>query len=617
MLEAVRCILPLCRKVKRVKKWKFRHAVSCCRSVRRLLNGLDCCARCEQPDNLSKSVGLPMKGLERRRSPRTTMEKHAYINIEPNNGGIVLNVSDGGLCFHSFDPVQRNGKVRFWFWDHDQRIEADGTLAWTDETQKGGLRFTALPVEAREKIRDWISQPVAVAAGGSAAPASPQPRTFTVVSGSRPDPKVVLGDSAPLSVLPELRIPVPSSGFSRGLVTGLLLSAVVVAAVVFNSYRRELGESLIQLGERFAAKPQAQALAVPAATPVVLPTPQAKPPATPAVSTAPQVITSAAPASLPAPSSPVPKTVSPAPAPVSVSPPEKAQPHAEKLVAQPLVSPEKPQPAKLEPARLVATMPAATDPGPKVPAMAAAPAISLPPPTVSMPAAAPTPTSASAPATASASAPATGVAPASNLIPAKVAAAPKSELSSQPGLHTEDSTAENADATRELYFEVGKFKNVLQAHDETDKLAQLGFPATSVEKGHLWTNSFHVLVGPYPDEDQAKSTHENLVTSGFKPRPFEKGWRNLTLLSSVTLNGARAPEGEYTVSWESYVIGDASVKLMRNSSVVAAAGGRWVKRDVKYPRDAYVYKKNPDGSRTLIEIHFGGMRQALVFGKPS
>jgi len=28
-----------------------------------------------------------------------------------------------------------------------------------------------------------------------------------------------------------------------------------------------------------------------------------------------------------------------------------------------------------------------------------------------------------------------------------------------------------------------------------------------------------------------------------------------------------------------------------------------------------VYRRNPDGSRTLLEIHFGGMRQALVFGK--
>jgi hypothetical protein len=534
------------------------------------------------------------------------MEKHAYINIEPNNGGIVLNVSDGGLCFHSFDPVQRNGKVRFWFWDHNQRIEADGTLAWTDETQKGGLRFTALPAEAREKIRDWMSQPAVLSAAAAVAPASPPPRVFPTLSGSRPDPEAVPGGSVPLGlVAPELRVPMPSSAFSRGLATGLLVSAVVVAGVLFQSYRREFGESLIQLGERFAAKPQAQAVAVAVATPVALPAPQVKPPATPAGSTAPQVISAATPPPLP-----VPQTAAPAPAPISVPPTEKAQPRAEKPVAQPLASPDKPQPAKLEPARLATTVPAAAiDPVPKVPATAAAPAISLPAPTISLP------TTASMVATPAVPSPA--LASGSNLVSSKVAAPPKLEPASQPGVHTEDSTAANADSTRELYFEVGKFKNVLQAHDETDKLAQLGFPATAVEKGHLWTNSFHVLVGPYPDEDQAKATHENLVTSGFKPRPFEKGWRSLTLVSSVTLNGARAPEGDYTVSWESYVIGDASVKLLHNSFVVASAGGRWVKHDIKYPRDAYVYRRNPDGSRTLLEIHFGGMRQALVFGKPS
>ena len=128
------------------------------------------------------------------------------------------------------------------------------------------------------------------------------------------------------------------------------------------------------------------------------------------------------------------------------------------------------------------------------------------------------------------------------------------------GVHTEGSGAGNADFNRELYFEVGKFKNVFQARDETDKLAQLGFRATAVQKGHLWANSFHVLVGPYGDEEQAKATHQNLVSSGFKPRPFEKGWRNFTLISSVMLNGSRTPEGDYTISWESY-IGDAKRKI--------------------------------------------------------
>jgi len=205
---------------------------------------------------------------------------------------------------------------------------------------------------------------------------------------------------------------------------------------------------------------------------------------------------------------------------------------------------------------------------------------------------------------------------ASNMVPPKPNGTPKAEPSNQPGVHTEDSRAQNTLSTSELYFEVGKYKNQLEAHDETDKLAQLGFPVTAVQKGFLWTNSFHVLVGPYADEDQAKVTHENLVSNGFKPRAFEKGSRDFTILSAVTLNGARTPEGDYIISWESY-IGDASVKFTRNNDLVASADGRWVKRNVKYSRNEYVYRRNPDGSRTLLEIHFEGMRQALVFGKAS
>ena len=531
------------------------------------------------------------------------MEKHAYINIEPNNGGIVLNVSDGGLCFHSFDPVPRNGKVRFWFSDNGQRIEADATLAWTDETQKGGLRFAALPAEAREKIRDWMGHPTTALAAGPRPPALPSP------TGSLPDTKGVPVDSgARAGFLPELKVPLPSGGFSRGLATGLLVSAVMVAAILFHDYRRQFGESLIELGERFAAKPQAQTMTVSAASPAVMPAAQVVSTGSPSLSGASQKTAPIAPAA------PVARQIAaPAPAPIAAPQAQNIPTRPERAAPEPLLSTAKVQPAKIESAAEITALPtAAGEAVPKASAMPAAPSTSSPGPTMSLSSNG----LITAPIIASASAapvgPTTAGAPASGS--SKLGTAPKFELANQPGIHTEGSETANADSTRELYFEVGKFKNVFQARDETDKLAQLGFPVTEVEKGHLWANSFHVLVGPYGDEEQAKVTHENLVTSGFKPRPFEKGWRNFTLLSSLTLNGARTPEGDYIISWESY-IGDANVKFLSNNRVVASAGGRWVKREVKYPRDAYVYRRNPDGTRTLLEIHFGGMRQALVFGK--
>jgi hypothetical protein len=538
-----------------------------------------------------------MKGLERRQTPRTTIDKHAYINIEPNNGAIVLNVSDGGLCFHSYDPVPQNGTIRFWFWDNKQRIEADGALTWSDETQKGGLRFVALPTEVREKIRDWMSSSattVAVDEGAAAAIPRPRSRSFPSLSGVRPEIEAAPPAPVPLAVLsPELKVQTPVNGFSRGLVTGLLVSGVVVAVFSFNAYRRELGESLIRLGERFAAKPQAEVVTASAAAPAVLPAAQITPPV-------PTPVSPAARTNSPAPSAAPPASakVVQAAAPISAPRADKVPPQPEKVAPLVVPSPARIEQAKLESAGPGTVIPTpASDPAPKTAAAAPAPpAVSLTPATIPLP----TP----------------AIASGSDLIQAKLDAASKPGPMSQPSVQSEGSGGTNVDLTRELYFEVGRFKNVSQAHDETGKLAELGFPATAVEKGHLWTNSFHVLVGPYGDEEQAKATQGNLLSSGFKPRPFEKGSRNFTLLSSLTLNGGRTPEGEYVISWESY-IGNADVKFMRNSSVIATADGKWVKRDVKYPHDAYVYRRNPDGSRTLLEIHFGGMRQALVFGKPS
>jgi hypothetical protein len=545
-----------------------------------------------------ESIVQPMTGLERRQTPRTTMERHAYINIEPNNGGIVLNVSSGGLCFHSFDPVQRNGTIRFWFSDHNQRIDAEAELAWVDETQKGGLRFKALPPEAHEQIRNWMNQPsIPLVTEGIATTSVTGSRAFPNPLIGRPDARTPSAFGPLAAASPEPKVVVPLKGFSGGLVTGLLVAALVAAAFLFNNYRREVGESLIRLGQRFAAKPQEQTQSVSPASLTAAPAlqtvspPQVVSPAPQTVVPPRQVVTPAAEAVLESQQAPpaAQKTVSSAPPPV---------PRPEKLQPQPL-GPDKPQQVKLEPARTVTATPVVTptpagDSAPKILAAAPTPSIPTLPPAASLPT--------------------ITAAPVSNLVAGKpntVSPPP----ASRPSVQAEDSGTSDANAISEMYFEIGKFKDEGQAHDTTDKLAQLGFPATAVQKGHLWKNSYHVLVGPYGDEDKAKVTHEDLLSRGFKPRPFERGSRSFSFRSGLALNGAQpAPVGEYTISWESYV-SDASVKFVHNDSVVATASGRWVKHEAKYSHDAYVYRRNVDGTRTLLEIHFGGMHQALVFGK--
>jgi len=101
--------------------------------------------------------------LDRRRTFRKVPEKFAFIQLERDDGGAVLNVSEGGLSFNTFAPVEQTGPIHFWFsLNLNERIDAWGEVTWTDETRKlGGLRFIRLPERAERQIREWISGPVA------------------------------------------------------------------------------------------------------------------------------------------------------------------------------------------------------------------------------------------------------------------------------------------------------------------------------------------------------------------------------------------------------------------------------------------------------------------------
>jgi cell division septation protein DedD len=103
----------------------------------------------------SGSVLVPVSA-ERCLSKRKTLERLTYIDLPSNNGGIVTDVSEGGLGFHAVAAVENGGPVHFSFSAGSHRIAGTGELIWTDAKRKiGGLRFTELPAEIREQIRSW------------------------------------------------------------------------------------------------------------------------------------------------------------------------------------------------------------------------------------------------------------------------------------------------------------------------------------------------------------------------------------------------------------------------------------------------------------------------------
>jgi hypothetical protein len=107
---------------------------------------------------------------ERRQNPRAKLREIVYLQMEAENGGLVLNVSETGLAFQAATPVHRGETVRFSFsLPGGKDIRAVSEVAWMDDTHKtGGMRFTFLPEGARQQIRRFVGVPPAVMAATAA-----------------------------------------------------------------------------------------------------------------------------------------------------------------------------------------------------------------------------------------------------------------------------------------------------------------------------------------------------------------------------------------------------------------------------------------------------------------
>jgi hypothetical protein len=104
-----------------------------------------------------------MTAADRRQNPRTKLVEIAYIGMGPENGGLVLDVSEGGLSFHSVAPIQREEKVQFLLsLRGHSRIEGTGEVVWTNNIGTVcGLKFTSLSPGALEHLNNWTSQSTA------------------------------------------------------------------------------------------------------------------------------------------------------------------------------------------------------------------------------------------------------------------------------------------------------------------------------------------------------------------------------------------------------------------------------------------------------------------------
>jgi hypothetical protein len=542
------------------------------------------------PSSLPQVMASP----ERRKSERMVPESLIYISFEPDNGGIVVNVSEGGLGFNAVAPVEQTGKFQVWFSADSRKIEAECEVAWTDETRRtGGLRFHNLSPAARQQIERWTKPAPAASPAKSAVSVRPV-SSLAADAGSTP---LLLphSDKSGARVLELVRL----GAFSRGLLTGVLLSTIVGGALLFHSYRRQFGDLLVRWGEHFRGEPQPH---------TVPPGPEQ----TPASSVQLNPVSAAAP-----PSAAIGKS------------PSRSNPESHELLPPPTVkmlAPPRPQvqsvppvsTAAVEPAHERLQSPPASEAGrlqvPKLEPAPPAKAASIPAPSVPPPSTPETPTPN----------------PAANrpVQPAQPLSSSAGDIRVQqlgPNWPTR-SLKEFADLSAGIplgrYFELGKFNAEPVANQIADKAAQAGFHTVVLRKPSLWSDSYRVLTGPYANEHEAEAARGSLKSSGFSPRNPATKSRSLTLYSSkLRFDGALPkfyPIGEVEVSWVAFSA-DATVRLVQEGVTVTTVQGKWVNRNAPYAHDAIVYRMTDHGARRLLEIQFSGAKQTLVLadnGRP-
>lgn len=83
-----------------------------------------------------------------------------YIELGEDNGGMVLNISEGGLAVQAVGALIEDQlpEMRFQLSECRNCIETSGRIAWMSESKKvAGLEFVRLSDQARQQIRAWIS----------------------------------------------------------------------------------------------------------------------------------------------------------------------------------------------------------------------------------------------------------------------------------------------------------------------------------------------------------------------------------------------------------------------------------------------------------------------------
>lgn len=117
-----------------------------------------------QPGKIVADGSLQIAGAmhvpERRSHIRRRVLSLEYIDLGSSNGGILLNLSEGGMYVQAVAGLSSDDlpQISFRLPDSGYVVKTSAQIAWIGESKKdAGIQFVNLPEEARLKIREWVA----------------------------------------------------------------------------------------------------------------------------------------------------------------------------------------------------------------------------------------------------------------------------------------------------------------------------------------------------------------------------------------------------------------------------------------------------------------------------
>jgi len=101
---------------------------------------------------------LALVSPNRRRGHRQKLRNLAYVKVDSNNGGILLDVGESGVAARIVAPLQNGQPVHLRVELPDPRLhfEAEGQVVRSEHAGPTGIELLEMPARSRRLLKDWL-----------------------------------------------------------------------------------------------------------------------------------------------------------------------------------------------------------------------------------------------------------------------------------------------------------------------------------------------------------------------------------------------------------------------------------------------------------------------------